>query len=219
MAVPPKHHPLAQHIFLYDEIFIRQESEDDLVRRIKVKLGGREPYAILMDFVMSNRTEITSVKIGDYFRNAFKKYDLRSKANGLGYRNGLPNRTIRASVVRDALAPRIGGRSYVQVIEGACPNWEAQISKLRRKPTKGRGGVWIYDDIPAEKQVDELYDAFGYVLCDDPIYHAPTPLEDQILSLNDRKAKERQALKHKVHTPYSGVCLGPTSAAGSALVS
>jgi hypothetical protein len=211
-AVPPREHPLEHSVIAYDEIFMRHESEDELVRQIKMKLGPREPYAIVMDYHMSNRTEITSTKIGEYFRRAFKKWHVRSTANGFGYRNGIADRPLRASMVRDSLVPRFGGKSTLRIVEGRCPNLEAQLRMLRRKWTKGRGGVKVHEDIPAERQVDELYDAWGYLACEDLVWHKPASPEDQVLDRNERVARERRAHKRRFQEPYAGICMGPASA-------
>ena len=190
LAVPPPTHDLGQHIFLYDEIYIRECDAVQFGHAMKLKCAGQEFREFFIDPHEAPKHDTGSGKtIEEQYRDQLRLNGVRSIVNGFGFTYGNMDVAAGIEAIRswfrrigvkqlkienrgeekyNAEAKYFNRYSALRVIEEKCPNFVWEIKRYRHKVVKG-----IPTDKPEQKN-NHLMDCLRYLRQADPVWVAPS---------------------------------------------
>jgi hypothetical protein len=189
-AVPPHQ----DHIYFYDELYIRQCDAEKLGLRLREKTGGHRFHIFLIDGHAARVGEMGSgVTVESRYIDELKRHKLRSATNGYGFTWGCDDPDAGILAFRSWLRIRPDGSTKLRVLRGACPEFENEIERYHYQRVQGR-----LTDKPI-KAHDHLMDCARYIAAYDPQYEKPRkPKKRQsgaVLAL--RAKRERDAHKRR----------------------
>lgn len=188
-AVPPN----GNHVYFYDELYIRQCTAEILGERLKEKCGDHRFHVFLIDGHASRVGEMGSgVTVEQRYIDELKKHRIRSE-HGYCFTWGCDEPKAGELAFRSWLQIRPDGSTKLRVLRGACPEFENEIGRYHYQKIRG-----LLTDKPLKKY-DHLMDCARYIAAYDPKYVKPKVgkkrLSGAVLAL--RAKKERQAWKDR----------------------
>lgn len=174
LAVPPPEHPEGKHVFLYDEIYIRDCDAMKFGLAMKSKCQGQDFQEFFIDPHEAPKHDTGSGRtVMDQYVEQLKVNGVRSAANGFGFTLGDMNvesgiESIRTWLRRIGLPPNVSGKydpqaklydrySPLRVLSDKCPNFIWEIKRYRFKRIKG-----VVTDKPDQKN-NHAIDALRYL--------------------------------------------------------
>lgn len=146
-AVPPPDHPMAGHVYVYDELQVQQMDAKTFALRLYHKMGEQRFQAFLIDAHGARRTEVIGKSIGLQYAEEFEKLHMRSIETGsnfimVGTTDKFGKETLKAEVsqTRTWLWEReeLGGLPILQIFHDRCPQLMDQMGKYKNKVENGK---------------------------------------------------------------------------------
>lgn len=161
LAIPPSN----DHVYLYDELYIRQCNAEKLAAAMEPICRHHRFYQFLIDGHAARVSEMGSgVAVEERYRRALAKHHIRSDTTGSGFVYGDDDPQAGILAFREWLRTTADGTPYLQVLRGACPEFEDEISLYHYAKVKG-----ITTDKPS-KTNDHLMDCARYLAASDPVF-------------------------------------------------
>lgn len=186
-AVPPPGNPDSQHIFLYDEIYIRNCDAIQFGQAMQRKCMGQTFYQFLIDPHEAPKHDTGGGRtVEEQYREQLMLHGVRCQTTGFGFtlgdmqveagieavrpllrRIGLQE-PMTAKGVFDPQAKLYNRYSPLRVIGEKMPNFIWEIKRYRYKRTKG-----IVQNAPEQKH-NHLMDCLRYLAQARPVWVPPT---------------------------------------------
>ncbi len=169
VAVPPPIDPdYGQHVYLYDELYIKSCSAEKFAIAVCGKSSGRNYHSFIIDHQMSRVTDMGSgLMIEDQYSAALKKQGIKSRATGYGFKWGVSDVAAGIESVRGMLQIQQDGKPKLQVFRGRLPNFEWEMERYRFLKVKG-----ILTDKPDQRN-NHLIDGLRYAAMDRLDWYPP----------------------------------------------
>ena len=203
VAIPPN----KDHVYFYDELYIRQCNAEILGERLKDKCSRHRFHVFLIDGHASRQGEIGSgVTVEQRYINELKRHRLRSNTDGYGFTWGCDEPETGMLAFRSWLRIRADGTTKLRVLRGACPEFENEIGLYHYQKVRG-----LATDKPL-KANDHLMDCARYIAAYDPQWMKPKKIKKRpsgaVLALKLKRERiawrERKGGRNHIH-------LGPRS--------
>lgn len=145
-AVPPKRPDdpaldpalFGDHVYLYDEIFIRGCDAAKLAAKMKQVIGGQRIHAFLIDAHGGRLREIGSGKLPEQqYKEAFRAAKVGCETTGHGFTWGSDDLDGGILRVKEFLRTRDDGTPKLRVLRGRCPHFIKQMSRYQWKVVNG----------------------------------------------------------------------------------
>ncbi len=169
LAVPPEEDMLV----VYDEVYVRQANAVSFAKTVKQKLGVQRLHAMLIDGHGARITDMGSGRnVGDQYSRAFKEAKIFSTTTGSSFLLGCDDVSSRVSATLTAMMIRPSGTPKLRILNNACPNFEREIKKYRKK-TSIVNGTRVITDVPNTKGECHAVQCLEYLVASEPRYIKP----------------------------------------------
>jgi len=172
-AVPPPE--FGDFIYLEDELYIRNCTDQKLAEGMKIKIAGKRYYAWIIDEQGSHSRWVTGKRISEQYRDAFEEHDIRAERTGYGFLRSFTKRMPRVEMMHRCLAPREDSPPKLRIVEGRLPNWWAEAETYHRKRERDPldPSRWIMTDEPDDRGPVHLQVATQYLVMCKAVYYHP----------------------------------------------
>jgi hypothetical protein len=168
-AVPPDD----RMVLIYDELYIRGSNASIFAEQFAKKTVGRAFYAFLIDAHGGRITDIGSGKTPQQqYSEEMSKRGVRSEVTGSSFIPGSDNIQAGIQSVHMAMHIEGSGKSRLRVLRGACPNFEREIRRYKKKTMQVAGQTVVTDE-PSKRGEQHLMDTLRYLCAFEPTYHKP----------------------------------------------
>lgn len=167
-AVPPDE----EHVYLYDELYIKSCSAEIFGQRMEDKLGrnNHTSEAFIIDGHEGMKRDVGGgLNIEWQYSEQLASRKITCRRTGSGFLWGSDNTEAGISSVRSWLHIRPNGKPYLQVMRGRLPNFEWEIKRYNYVPDQKTG---LPTDKPIKK-MDHMMDNLRYLAAFDPSYVRP----------------------------------------------
>lgn len=133
VAVPPPSHPMVGHVFVYNEVVLRNTNAYEFGREMKRWVDSQKIEDIIVDYNGSRRTEFTGTSIRTQLEEALAANRVESLRRGsrmLEGSNDLKSGLLR---VREWLMPLADGMPKVLLMRGVTSVLEGELQKYHYK--------------------------------------------------------------------------------------
>jgi hypothetical protein len=164
---PPE---LGGHIYLYDELYIRNCNAEMFGSEMRQKTLGQNFHAFLIDHQGSRVHEMGGgLTVEMQYASALKRHKVKSLTTGYNFVWGNTDRKAGVEAVRTLLTTRVSDRQYKMLILGdKCPNLDWEFRHFRYK--KNKQGI---TDDPEERGRVHLMSCIRYLALHSPRYVKP----------------------------------------------
>lgn len=213
LAVPPPSDDVGQHIYIYDEFYIKKADAVMFGEAMQAKCRGQQFRAFIIDPNAAGQHEVGSgITIGDHYRKQLRDRGIYSELSGAGFIDGDDNRRAATEAIRLWIRQRASANpvlrtSTLRVIAAKCPNFVWEMKHLKYKKHNSGGKMVVTDD-PDETRNTHLFACLRYLAQYSPKWHPPKQ-RTAILSAPYR-AFQRKREKSSEGKGFS-VLLGPGS--------
>lgn len=132
VAIPPP--DLGDHVYLYDELYIRDADADKLGKQMAEKVKGQHFHAIVIDDHGSRRSEFGGKTLKDQARESFEKYKVWDHFTQPYFVPGSDDVEGRVSEFRSWLR---GDDPKFVCVEDTTPNCQKEFRRYHRQKIKG----------------------------------------------------------------------------------
>lgn len=192
-AVPPDR----KHVYLYDELYLRDTNASAFAEKVKHKVVGHNFQAFVIDYHGSIRTEASGLTIGEQYSDEFRKRGIYSNATGHNFITPKGDIESGLSRVREWLAPTDDGTPFLQIFNGCAENLVREMQRYHKKRVKGN-----ITDAP-EQSGFHAVDALRYAAVNGLRYAKPRRegrIQNSILAWRKSRRKKRSSAVVLGHT-------------------
>jgi len=156
VAVPPP--SVGKFIVAYDELFAQRCTADTFGELLAKKVAGREFHAFIIDAHSGRQSVLGAGKrIVEFYREAFEKYNIRSRLTDSGFLPGSDDIAARNMTVRDWLNPRPDGTTLFRIVTDTCPYTRNEFRLYKQKVTREE----VTEEV--RRKDNHLMDCLGYL--------------------------------------------------------
>ncbi len=201
-AVPPPGSTRANHIYIYDELYIKSCTANDFGEQASRTGRGGGFYAFLIDGREGRKTQTGSgVTIETEYAESLKRHNFSSDTTGNGFTWGSDDVAGGLEAVRDWMRIRGDGTCKIQILRNKCPNLEWEFERYRWARQKE-----VVLDKPQQRN-NHLLDALRYLAVYDPEFYDVKP--QKMKSWAREAIKEKKARRNRNHGLVAeGISLG-----------
>jgi len=202
-ALPPPSHELSGHIFLYDELYIRNCDVSKFAKAVREKTQGQA----FRDFIIDHQGgRVRYMDEGGsqewQLSKALRKVGVRSQISKHGFTWGSPDVPAGLEKARTLLIDKLpSGKPILQVFMDKLPSFQWEIDRYHFRKEKG-----LVTDKPEQRNA-HLMDTFRYLAMYEPRWHPPTKKADKGIYNLVQKKRKKEMRKHG----SKGITLGPVS--------
>jgi len=192
---------------IYDEIYIPKCNPDMFAKAMREKTEGTSIRTFIIDEHMGRaRSAQTGKTTKQQYSEALKRYNVASETTGNGFLPGFDDVLAGCGLIRDSLRIRADGSTRMKVLVEMCPNFIKEMTKLRRKRSKGESGTY-YEDTPAPRQNDHTVDCARY-LCG---HGMPYAIPRDVVTPRSKAARRLENKERRMRRRFGGssIILGP----------
>lgn len=165
-AVPPP--DLGEYLILYDELYLRRASADDVAKAVYHKAAGWYFQEFLIDYNAGRRTvEGFGINIRAQYSKAFAKQGIVSAVTGSSFTYGMNDVSAGIFLVRSALDDRAFFGPRIRIVMHNCPNLIREFMRYKKRVVRDE-----VREEPVQKD-NHLMDALRYLVARDPDYVRP----------------------------------------------
>lgn len=204
LTVPPPGSKDSRHIYLYDELYIRNCSAGVFGRKAKEKTSGHEFWAFLIDSREGRKAQTGSgVTVETAYSEALKANGVQSRSTGNGFIWGSDDILGGIEAVRKLLQIGPDGDTTLKIFRHKLPNFLWEIDRYKWSRINN-----MVVDKPANRN-DHLMDALRYAAVYGPTWHRPLHRNRESWAHKRIQEKKRHARRNSAMAG-SGVSLGPS---------
>ena len=199
VAVPPDR----SHLYVYDELYLRDCNPQKWADAIKHKTAGQVFQSFIIDDNGSRRTDASSgTTVRQVYADLLKNMRIKSRATGHSFELGQSNVRAGLDQVRKALDPKAkskDGKPYLQIFLPGCPNLVEEFPRYYKKRNKLTGMI---AEEPLQKNNHAL-DCLRYAVMHGCPYVEPKKIKNRS---NGRQRWDEKRKRNK--KPPTGILLG-----------
>lgn len=168
LAVPPPEED--QHVYLWDELYIRMCSASIFGQQMGLKCRGKTLEVMLIDHQEGRKVETGYGKsIEEQYSAALESNRVSCNATGLNFTPGAADPQGGVEAVRHWLVPQGQETAKLKILEGKCPNliWEIKRYWYQTDADKR------VTDKPRDRGPVHLCACLRYLVQYDPVYVSP----------------------------------------------
>lgn len=170
-AVPPTD----DFVLLYDELYLKQCNAKIFGEHFARKTLGRHFHAFIVDAHGGRLRDIGSGRLPvEQYTEQLINYGVKSQITGSSFLAGCDDIMARTEATRVAMHIRPEGTPQLRVLRAACPNFEHEMKRYRKK-TNNVAGMSIVTDQPNTRGAVHLCQCLEYLCAYRPKYHKPPP--------------------------------------------
>lgn len=163
-AVPPPEEN--DHIYIFDELYIRQCSAEIFAQKMREKCQGIDVEAFIIDHQMGRITETGSgVTVEDQYSDALERLNVKCWRTGSGFTWGVADPEGGIEAVRPYLRVRSNGPRLLYLAD-KCDNFRFEMKRyFYERDRDGRP-----TDKPKVRGAVHLCACLRYIIQDDPVF-------------------------------------------------
>ncbi len=191
-AIPPPGHELAEHVILYDELYLKDCDATKFAVNVMSRSDGQNIHASIIDPHGSVLTDIGSGKsVLQQYSDALREQGFFAASTGTSFIPGCDDRQAGRLKVHGWLRVNSeSGKPKFKVVRGRCPNLQEEFKRYVKKRINNQ----VVDE-PNDRRWNHLMDCVRYLAMFDPRWVKPRPAKERpspaILALR-AKQKRRQ---------------------------
>lgn len=133
VAVPPPTHPMAGHVFVYEETVLRNTNANEFGRVMKDRIDAQVIEEFIIDWNGSRRTEFTGTTIRMQLEESLVANRVQSLRRGSRFLEGSNDLRSGLMRVREWLMPMADGKPRVLLLRGMATVLENELQKYHYK--------------------------------------------------------------------------------------
>ena len=171
IAVPPPG-PFADHVYLYDEVYIHESDARKFAKEVAAK-ANRRPFGMMMidNREARKKSAATGRSLKSQYELELRKAGVRTVDGGCSLLTAPDDPKAGRESVRSWLTPDDRGVVKCRPMRGRVPNLDTEMRMYRNKRVKVNGVYTILDE-PVKRR-DHLVDCLRYGAASDPQYQRP----------------------------------------------
>lgn len=210
LAVPPPGDERGDHLYLYDELYLKDCDADRFGRAMAEKTRHQDFEAFILDAHWGRHTETGSgLTVEAQYTAALRKHKVKSRRTAHGFLWGSDDVDGGIEAVRGWLRVREDGTPLLRVLKGKLPNFEWEMKRYHFKRVKD-----LVTDTPVKRH-DHLADCTRYLALCHPKYRKPQPREAFQGGVGRQYRAMLEARKKRRGAEGAAFRLGPTPRAES----
>ena len=193
VAVPPPSE--GDHIYIYDELYIKNCTAETYAVELKRKTQGYEFQDFIIDYQGARiHSPGDGKRMISHYEEALERHSIRCVAHGHGYTKSIPDVDAGVEAIRELMRPRADGTTRLRYLQGMVKNfeWEAENWVNKPKPKAGKGTRLQPEDRGRVHQMANL----RYLALYRPVYVRPTSTRGTVAyqAYQDKMKRRRQLL-------------------------
>lgn len=173
VAVPPPDHADGRHVYVYDELYLKDADKEKFADGMRDRLGEHTAVAFVIDSHESKKHDAsTGLTLRQQYASALKARKVRSLNTGSDFIAAGDNVKAGVEAFRGWLNADAAGITRLRVLRGKCPNLDWEMRRYRYKRIRSPYGGYLVTDDPVKRN-DHLCDCARYAADYDPRWVRP----------------------------------------------